>query len=285
MSEYKTPDHVAYADETQHNLGRHRGLSLITLSVENAIQVNQDLQQILQQSSVREFKWSNLRSARERFAALKIIEYIVQQAYESVLRVDVLTWDIEDSRHKVAGRSDTRNLRRMYYFLFKNVLCKRWNQSFIWRICPDENSSEPWSHLGYLNEIFDWNTHELIAEINIAEIIACQSHESPLIQVADLLAGLAVYSRSSYTKFEEWSRQTSNENRNEVKSNGKPMQQLSRADHERCLILAQFNEQCKKYKMGVSLETMQGLRTFNPVKPMNFWWYEPQTEKDIAPIW
>jgi hypothetical protein len=34
MSEYKTPDHVAYADETQHNLGRHRGLSLITLSVE-----------------------------------------------------------------------------------------------------------------------------------------------------------------------------------------------------------------------------------------------------------
>ena len=255
------------------------------MSVENAIQVNQELQQILQQSSVREFKWSNLRSARERFAALKIVEYIVQQACDSVLRVDVITWDIEDSRHKVAGRSDTRNLRRMYYFLFKNVLCKRWTQNFIWRICPDENSAEPWSHLGYLNEVFDWNTHELIAEINIAEIIAGKSHESPLIQVADLLAGLAVYSRSSYTKFEEWSRQTSNENRNEMKSNGKPMQQLSRADHERCLILAQFDEQCKKYKMGVSLRRMRGLRTFNPVKPMNFWWYEPQTEEDIAPIW
>src|SRR5262245_6260561 len=163
----QAPDHVAYADETQHNTGRFRGLALITLKLRNAERITLELKQLLQTSSISEFKWNKLRSARERFAALHILDYMLEKARSNLLRVDVITWDIEDSRHKIQGRSDIRNLRRMYYFLFKDVLGKRWPVEAIWQICPDESSTNPWSHLGYLTEIWDWNSHETLFEINL----------------------------------------------------------------------------------------------------------------------
>ncbi len=124
--------------------------------------------------------WSKLRSARERFAALNMLDYMLEKARSNLLRVDVITWDVEDSRHKIQGRSDIRNLRRMYYFLFKDVLGKRWPAEAIWQIYPDESSTNPWSHLGYLTEVWDWNTYEMIFEVNLSDIIPSKSHEEPI---------------------------------------------------------------------------------------------------------
>jgi hypothetical protein len=276
------PDHVAYADETNHNIGRFRGLSLITLRLQDAERINKELRHLLQNSSVSEFKWSKLRSARERFAALDMLDYMMNQANNNVLRVDTLIWDIEDTRHKIQGRSDIRNLRRMYYFLFKDALGKRWPKNAVWRMLPDESSTEPWSHLWYLTEVRNWNTHEMIFEIKVAEIAPSQSHLEPLIQVADLFAGLAVYSRNSYSTYEQWAAASGDLL---TKEKSEAAKDLSKADLERCQILHHFNEQCKQYKMGVSLRQYRGLRTLNPGKPINFWWYEPQTSDDIAPIW
>jgi len=35
--------------------------------------------------------------------------------------------------------------------------------------------------------------------------------------------------------------------------------------------------------MGVSLRKYKGLRTMKPSNPINFWWYEPQSDLDKAP--
>jgi len=276
----QAPDHVAYVDETQHNTGRFRGLALITLKLSDAERITLELKQILQTSSISEFKWSKLRSARERFAALHILDYMLEKAISGLLRVDTITWDIEDSRHKIQSRSDIRNLRRMYYFLFKDVLGEHWPAEAVWQIYPDESSSDPWSNLGYLTEVWDWNTGETIFEINLTNIIPSKSHQEPIIQVADLFAGLAVYSRNSYEIYEKWTLLSELE-----KGTSTILADFSKADLERCRILQYFNERCKKNKMGVSLKQKRGLRTFNPSNPINFWWYEPQTEDDIAPIW
>lgn len=278
-------DHIAYADETQHNTGRYRGIGLVTLSIADVYRVNEDLLRILCESSVSEFKWNKLRTARERFAAIKILKYITDRARDGLLRVDVLTWDIEDSRHKIQRRSDVRNLRRMYYFLFKYVLSERWLDENVWKICPDENSALPWSHLGYFTEITDWNTGNLIAEIKIAEIIPSKSHQEPLIQVADLFAGLAVFSRNSYDTYEKWLCNVSLSGCTPAISLEETMPKFSRSEEERCKVLSLFNEYCKGNRIGVSLKQRRGLRTFNPARPINFWWYEPQTIDDIAPIW
>lgn len=278
----KRPTHIAYSDETQHNTGLYRGIALITLRIKDTNLINQELRQLLLESSISELKWSKLRTARERFAALKILNYVVTKASKKTLRVDTLTWYTEDSRHKVQGRSDNRNLRRMYYFLYKDVFCKRWPKSAVWKLCPDENADARFQNIaGYLSEIFDYVTGEPIADLIIREVEEVKSHHEPLVQVADLFAGLAVYSRSSYDLFECWLKED-DFGQDVVSVSG---MNLSNSDRERCEVLARFNENCKTQKMGVSLKRLRGLRTFNPARPINFWWYEPQTDLDKAPVW
>jgi len=45
-----------------------------------------------------------------------------------------------------------------------------------------------------------------------------------------------------------------------------------------------INIQCKKRKLGVSLETKRCFSTPNPNNPINFWYYKPQHKMDKAPI-
>jgi hypothetical protein len=60
-------------------------------------------------------------------------------------------------------------------------------------------------------------------------------------------------------------------------------ERLSNSLRERCKVLSHFDQQCKNNKMGISLRHWRGLRTVGPNKPINFWWYEPQSDKDKAP--
>jgi hypothetical protein len=141
------PSHIAYTDETRYNVGRFRGIALITLKREDKDWLSSDLHRLLKESEVSEFKWEKLASARERFAALKLLDFVVKNSMNGEMRVDVLTWDIEDSRHKVKKRDDIANLQRMYYHLFRNVLCERWPDNCSWNLCPDEHTALRWDQI------------------------------------------------------------------------------------------------------------------------------------------
>src|SRR5690242_3567358 len=95
--------HIAFADETHHNVGRYRGVALISMPYDLAALASHDVRHLLTQSDVSEFKWSKLRTAKTRFAAMKLLDYVIAHAITGDLRVDVLTWDTEDFRHKVIG--------------------------------------------------------------------------------------------------------------------------------------------------------------------------------------
>jgi hypothetical protein len=56
-----SPSHVAYSDESHHNVGRFRSLGVISLRA--------DLAAILRESDAHEFKWQKLKNAKYRFAA------------------------------------------------------------------------------------------------------------------------------------------------------------------------------------------------------------------------
>ena len=291
------PTHVAFADETSWNIGRYRGIALVTQQREDLARITQELQDILADSEVSEFKWENLRSARERFAALKTVKYAVQSAACGILRVDVLTWDIEDSRHKVVGRDDIGNLQRMYYHLFRNVLRARWPNDSTWELRPDEQTAIKWNELKEFLELASTQIElhrdlftqgkfilRLTREFRVERITPCQSDEA-LIQMADLFAGLAAYSRSSYDCYEMWRRTCAPVRQARLF----PLEQeaptrLSGSDRERCQVLDKFNDLCKSRRMGVSLESHRGLKTFGPTNPINFWWYEPQHDEDKAPV-
>jgi len=290
-----TITHVAYSDESHHNVGRYRALALVSLRQQHASGVNSDLRAILQDSGAIESKWEKLRTAKYRFAALKLIEYAVAKAVDAVLRLDVLVWDTEDSRHKVLGRDDSANLQRMYYHLFRNVLLRRWPKGSVWRLCPDEQTAVQWETVADFVDAAGLSVEiqpplgtpgglriRLRREFRVEEIVPCHSGEEPIAQVGDLFAGLAVYSRECYDRYVAWF-QSSGPQQLALLPREQLVVCLSGADRERCPVLDKLNELCKRYKLGVSLESNCGLKTYDPRKPLNFWWYEPQHNADKAP--
>jgi len=218
----------------------------------------------------------------------------VDKASAGQLRVDVLVWDIEDSRHKIPKRDDNANLGRMYYHLFRSVLRKRWPDNAIWRLHPDEHTAMDWETLQDFLErksvsietnrsLFADNRFpfRLRRKFGIEEIRPVSSGGHPLLQIADLFAGLAVFSRDKYHEYNEWLQNNSGQRSlfDEANASSNP----SRSSQERFTVLKQFDEACKRRSLGVSLKSYNGLRTPDPRNPINFWMYEAQHPEDKAP--
>ena len=283
--------HCAFSDESGYNIGQYRSIAMVSLPHRNLETLDEKIHTILESSNLREFKWKNLNDAKMRFCATKIVNYVVEQAVGGEFRVDVLTWDTEDSRHKVVGRDDQENFHRMYYHLFKNVLNHRWDHPSFWRFFPDGQGYMDWANLkSFIDHELEKTCRlpsgpddEFGLEnlVSLEEISEVQSSSCNPIQICDLFAGIASYSRSNFSKFCEW----------EFVENGQTRLfetdasiSLSNRDKERCRVLAHFNRLCKANKLGVSLKTNNGLHTPNPNNPLNFWLYYPQSDLDIAPV-
>ena len=295
MSGTQTITHVGFSDESNWNVGRFRSLALITLQLQHLQALQDRIRALLDESSVSEFEWKKLGGAKERFAAIKLCALAVAEACAGRLRVDVVVWDIEDSRHKVRGRDDIENLARMYYHLFQNVMRARWPNGVIWRFHPDEQTAIDWQIMGDCLQSVSVSMGvegsllnggrlklRLRQEFGIKEIAPAISAAAPVVQLADLFAGLAVFSRTKYDEFMKW------------KTEHGPQLQLwqpseraqgtiSAIARERFLVLERFNDRCKAKKLGVSLTTKRGLWTPRPQDPLNFWLYQPQHELDKAP--
>jgi len=290
----KNPTHLAFSDESHQNKGRYRGVGTVSLATANHEAFDKELAVVLRDCGLREFKWTDLSSAQHRFAALKIVDWVFPKLLERSVRIDVLTWDTHDSRHKIEGRDDIANLARMYYHLFKNVLRERWPNESLWAIYPDENSAINWSDMdsflsyagmtveaqGTLSETSKWK-RRITTEFSIHRILPCRSHEHVFVQLADLSVGLAVYSRTHYLRYEQWRDNSGGQTCFDFKRESEI--QLSRSDRERCQVLCDLDRRCKDAKLGVSLKSFKGLRSPKAISALNFWWYEPQVEKDKAP--
>lgn len=289
--------HSAYSDESYYTASQYRSIAVVTLETPNARHASQRLARLLRDSQVREFKWQKLRQARYRFAALKMVDLTVELALADQLRADVLVWDTYDSRHKVQGRDDLANLQRMYYHLFKNILQKRWPADSTWQLHPDENSALDWKTVqDYLDtaglnvqiegDLFSGGERfelRVSRDFRILEISEACSADTPLCQLADLFAGLGVFSYASYGKFEGWSAAQSAQMMFALGSS-QPEQKLSNSDQERCLVMAHLDNCCKKQRLGVGLTSSRGFKTYDPSNPINFWIYEPQHPDDKAPV-
>ena len=286
--------HAGFADESHWNMGRFRSLGLVTTALERLKMLEDGVRDLLNDSGVEGFEWKKLRGARERFAAEKLCRFAVEKASQGVLRVDVLIWDIEDRRHKIPGRDDIANLERMYYHLFRNVLRLRWPNNAVWRLHPDEHTALDWETIQDCLENVSVGIEvdrslfapgsfrlRLRREFGVEEIKPVSSDEHPLLQLADLFAGLAVFSWDKFDEYEKWLRTTSPQLA--LLPTDEAVSSTSSSTRERFPVLKEFDSLCKQKRLGVSLNTHRGLRTLNPKKPINFWMYEPQHPEDKAP--
>lgn len=283
--------HVAYSDESQHNIGRYRAIGMISLPVEHIGRISTNIQQELNQSEVAEARWKKIKGARDRFAAQKVINICLQEARQKNIRADVVIWDTHDKRHAIQGRDDNKNLHNMYVQLFKNVLRKRWSIESTWQIFPDENSIIDWSFVkntlantdrftarkaNLLGD--DWLT--LRTHFGIVEVSEVSSKEVYLAQAADLFAGMGVFSYEYLKIYQSWVRQNSPQ----IEMFESKARTLTSKEEEHSRVLHEFALQVNKYSLGVSITTSHGLYTNNPSNPINYWFYRPQYNYDKAPI-
>ena len=290
-----TPTHVAFADESNYSKGRYRGLGILSLEDKHLSMIRQDLQALLDESNIREFKWKKMGGAREKFAAQKLIKYAIEKASQQIIRLDLLTWDTEDSRHKIRGRDDIANFHRMYHQLFKNVMRQRWPAGSRWMLKPDQHTAMQWHDVGFFLEQVSHTLNrnqsifkplqpvDLESHFSIVDIQPCESHHEPLVQLVDLMIGMAVFSRTELETVQQWRKESIGQL--ELLSQPEPViQNLSRAYKQRCELIVDFLQQCKQKRLGVGLKDTIGLKTPNPNKPINFWPYTPQHSDDKAPI-
>lgn len=286
-----TTTHLAYSDESQHNTGRYHGICMVSLPAEHAARIVAEIEARLVESEVTEVKWKKIKGARDRFAALKVINICVQEARQGHLRLDVIIWDTEDDRHKLPGRDDRANLKNMYIQLFKNVLRKRWPIESTWQIFPDENSIIDWAYVRNTlanTDRFTSQKPNLLGEewlslrthFNIFEIAEISSREICLAQVADLFAGMGVFSYEHFGIYQAWARKNSQQ----LELITTTDENFTSKEEEHSRTLYEFNQQTAKYRMGISITSSHGLSTRNPSCPINFWPYHPQHKYDKAPI-
>lgn len=290
----QTPTHIAFSDESYYGIGRYRGIGLVTVKYSCCERLKMELGDILRQTHVKELKWQKLDARNDCQAALKFVEYAVDNACAGNIRIDVLVWDTLDSRHKVVGRDDMANMHRMYYHIFKNVLVNRWPNGSVWHLYPDEQASMDWSEVARFLDMVSISIGDpsllpsliesLRTEFNIVRIEQRRSEAEPLIQMADLFAGMGVYSRDKYEHLLCWQLNHRKERQVPLLPQLTANIALSNADKMRCPVLDKLNNLCKKNKLTVGLEKSKGLQTHNPANPINFWLYQPQMEEDKAPV-
>lgn len=279
--------YVAFADES-YITQRYRSIGLLTFPENKLAELNSKLTDILGSSGVKEFKWKKLRDAKYRFCAEKIINFVIKNLHKHDLRLDVLIWDTQDKRHKVQHRDDVSNFERMFFHLLNSSM-KRRAKNAKWSIYPDERIEIDWktveqclSTVGLkqeyiksplLGNFFTDKYYEIL------EFKQVKSHNTLCCQVADLFAGISVFSKTKFGKYNAWEI-TQRPNLRLFKED---KQNITQIEEERFKIINLLDSMCKERKLGVSLKSRKCFMTCNPNRPVNFWHYVPQHDKDKAP--
>src|SRR5690606_3137522 len=117
--------------------------------------------------------------------------------------------------------------------------------------------------------------------------------DEPLVQLADLLAGFACFSRAHSDKIRNWLQWEETKAKHEgdmfsdlqLEDTRPTDSEPTKAEVSRFAILRDFSAECRTRKHGVSLRTNGYLASPGGGKdsPMWFWHWAPQGEYDKAP--
>ena len=113
-----------------------------------------------------------------------------------------------------------------------------------------------------------------------------ESRQEALVQLADLFAGMARFSREETQQCVQWLNSRVNKDQlrlpNFLDSTGVE-DETTAIRQNRFQLIGKFDTLCKRHKLGVSLRKKGYLWTPDYRNPINFWNYEPQHEYDKAP--
>ena len=260
---------------------------MIVISKSIFKEVNNELEDILEKFdiSIKKFKWNKFNSMDNVNALKGFLNYIFKYMNQNLIHIHTLIWDITDSRHNIVGRDDIENLSKMYYKIIRDFAKYKLKNGDILTIYPDRNNNLKWEKI---EEILPndgiYNTVKFsFCTLNKSKVFINESNteENALIQIADIFAGMARTSYYDYDKYEKWlnkSQQSLFYDENIYDND------ISVKDEHRFKIYKFIDNYSKHKSWSVSLKSNKGFRTYDKSKPLNFWFYEPQHEKDKAPL-
>ena len=290
---------MAFCDASGVFAEHYQSIGVISGTTEVLCKLRNDMLEILTDLGMSEIKFSDINKldSREFKAAWRFFTELINYYIKSrSVRADVLTWYTADSRHSTPGRDDIENLGRMYFHLLSNI-ARKWDIT-SWSIYIDKDEKVDFDVLrGCLNSRIDQidtgqfpeiiESLEQLKEFEVVkEISEVDSREEPLVQLADLFAGVARYSNEKGPQCCEWLAIYGNpaqESLIDLNSVGSNLSESSKSDECRYCLIGKINELCKKHRLYVSLNDEKRLQTKDPRSPMNFWIYQPQGDYDKAP--
>lgn len=202
------------------------------------------------------------------------------------LRIDVIVWDTEDARHQIEDRDDVANYERMYYHLHRNLMSRR-SPGGRWHLRPDKQGSIDWPALKRFLQVAGPRASRQLAlhpelaalRSRVVSLEERDSRTAPLLQVADLFAGIAAYTANRRTVVRRLLAARGNELDLGLTEATSP----SKTDRRRFRLLRHLEDRCKTLGLGASLRAEGSFVTRDPRSPINFWPYRPQHADDRAP--
>lgn len=274
--------------------GRFKSICAISGFNDRLVELENKLKEKLNFYNLSELKFTDVRTHKPKIECAKdFISIAVDYASKQKIRIEVIIWDLYDSRHSVPGRDDKGNLERMYFHLLRNI-AEKW-KVFNCKFYPDEHSEYEYQKIiRYLNKtkvprrkepyILALFREESIP-FNFIEVKQQKSEKQPLIQLADIFAGFACFSREKSDEFKIYKNQKENKKQPSLFTENidKTELELKKANLNRFQIIEFIKESFERKGISVSLNKNNYLKTFDPAIPVNFWHYEPQGDYDKAP--
>lgn len=287
--------HYIFSDESGWDSDNQYGsLAKISGTYSDTLELHKVLNEILNQYSKNEIKFKDINNHKTKQIANEFIKTSFNFLITSKIKIHVIVWDKHDSRHQVQNRCDVENLKRMYYHNMKSLL-KSWNTKTNWHFYPDEFTAIDWHNdiVKYIENtrLYPENDIQLkLFEVfenvkfpTISGVKELDSKQFPIIQLADLYAGLVRTSRMESENFSKWCFKENKKHQPSLFEETVDVH-VSNSLRPKFEVMHEFREKSKVYKLGVNFSESRYFKTFNNKRNLVIWHYEPQSEFDKAPI-
>lgn len=286
--------HLAFSDESSHTTSDRFG-SIAILSFKASIR--QELESALIpliNKLPNEYKWEKFKRKKYYDISVEIFDELFNQAVNGNMRIDTIIWNSEDTRYYRNNTNYDSKLRVLYYLRLRDIFSNRWAANTNWEIHLDNQQQVDCDQLeGFLKHysgntlketIFGkeydiWELLQTPVKFQIGIIDQVDSKQEPLIQVADIYAGMSAYSHNKSDELIEWLKfdglQHPDTHGNFQFVLGLPgIEKRNYKGRElwRFRFIKYVQEKCKTKKFQVSINAKRGLHTFDPNSPINFFY-------------
>lgn len=287
--------HYIFSDESGWDADSQYGsIAKVSCSYTHAKELHNALFEILTKYAKNEIKFKDINNRINKEIANKFLLTSFEFLKAGKIKIHIIVWDKHDSRHNIHNRCDIENLKRMYYHNMKSML-KSWKIKTNWHFFPDEFSAIDWKNdiVKFIEntnlspkdklqmQLFDESNFNLFPAIeNTKEL---DSKKYPIIQLADLYAGLVRTSRTESDKFNKWSC-LQNEKYQQLIFNDNSEVEISKSLLPKFEVMLAFREKAKIFKLGINFSNNKYFTTFDSKKGISIWHYTPQSKLDKAPV-